>query len=330
MWDSVLGHEQNKEFLRNFLQREARPHALLFCGAEGLGKKKLALEFAKTFLCLNGKGDDGCEACRLLNFADGNVSHPDFILVERLPEKRDLSIEQMRELAKQAAFAPVLSKNKICIVEDADRLTEAAANSFLKLLEEPPAGWLIILLASSEDKLLTTILSRVVKLRFNPLAVADVKKLLLEQGVVESESEVLARISEGSVGTALNLNEQNALEYRQTALSFLEALPLEFPMNYVTDRAWVVKYERAEAMLFVKLLQLLLRDMLFIKTGVTVNLYNCDVQENLTALSGGWQPQGLKKALAATNDAYKALASSVGVKLVMENLAMKIDNFRKE
>lgn len=330
MWDSVLGHEQNKEFLRNFLQREARPHALLFCGAEGLGKKKLALEFAKTFLCLNGKGDDGCEACRLLNFADGNVSHPDFILVERLPEKRDLSIEQMRDLAKQAAFAPVLSKNKICIVEDADRLTEAAANSFLKLLEEPPAGWLIILLASSEDKLLTTILSRVVKLRFNPLAVADVKKLLLERGVAESESEVLARISEGSVGTALNLNEQNALEYRQTALSFLEALPLEFPMNYVTDRAWVVKYERAEAMLFIKLLQLLLRDMLFIKTGVTVNLYNCDVQENLTALSGGWQPQGLKKALAATNDAYKALASSVGVKLVMENLAMKIDNFRKE
>ena len=330
MWDSVLGHEQNKEFLQNFLQREARPHALLFCGAEGLGKKKLALEFAKTFLCLNGKGDDGCEACRLLNFADGNVSHPDFILVERLPEKRDLSIEQMRELAKQAAFAPVLSKNKICIVEDADRLTEAAANSFLKLLEEPPAGWLIILLASGEDKLLTTILSRVVKLRFNPLVVADVKKLLLERGVAESESEVLARISEGSVGTALNLNEQNALEYRQTALSFLEALPLEFPMNYVTDRAWVVKYERAEAMLFVKLLQLLLRDMLFIKTGVTVNLYNCDVQENLTALSGGWQPQGLKKALAATNDAYKALASSVGVKLVMENLAMKIDNFRKE
>ena len=330
MWDSVLGHEQNKEFLQNFLQREARPHALLFCGAEGLGKKKLALEFAKTFLCLNGKGDDGCEACRLLNFADGNVSHPDFILVERLPEKRDLSIEQMRDLAKQAAFAPVLSKNKICIVEDADRLTEAAANSFLKLLEEPPAGWLIILLASSEDKLLTTILSRVVKLRFNPLAVADVKKLLLERGVAAEASEVLARISEGSVGTALNLNEQNALEYRQTALSFLEALPLEFPMNYVTDRTWVVKYERAEAMLFVKLLQLLLRDMLFIKTGVTVNLYNCDVQENLTALSGGWQPQGLKKALAATNDAYKALASSVGVKLVMENLAMKIDNFRKE
>ena len=169
-----------------------------------------------------------------------------------------------------------------------------------------------------------------VKLRFNPLAVADVKKLLLVRGVDADASEVLARISEGSVGTALNLNEQNALEYRQSALSFLEALPLEFPMNYVTDRTWVVKYERAEAMLFVKLLQLLLRDMLFVKTGLTVNLYNCDMQETLATLSDGWKPQGLKKALEAVNDAYKALASSVGVKLVMENLAMKIDNFRKE
>ncbi len=330
MWDSVLGHEQNKEFLRNFLEAQARPHALLFCGAEGLGKKKLALEFAKTFLCLNGKGNDGCEACRLLNFADGNISHPDFIWVERLPDKSGLLIDQMRELNKQAAFAPVLSKNKICIIEDADTMNEAAANSFLKLLEEPPAGWLIILLASSEDKLLTTILSRVVKLRFNPLAVADVKTLLIERGLSSEEGEVLARISEGSVGAALNLHEQNALEYRQAALTFLEALPLALPLNYLAGRAWVEKYERAEAILFVKLLPLLLRDMLFIKTGVTANLYNCDLQENLTALSGGWKPQGLKKALVAVSDAYKALSTSVGVRLVMENLAMKIDNFRKE
>ncbi|MBQ9763626.1 MAG: DNA polymerase III subunit delta' [Phascolarctobacterium sp.] len=330
MWDSVLGHEQNKEFLQNFLKAQARPHALLFCGAEGLGKKKLALEFAKSFLCLNGVGNDGCEACRLLNFADGNVSHPDFIMVERLPEKRELLIDQMRELIKQAAYAPVLSKNKICIIEDADTMREAAANSFLKLLEEPPDGWLIILLASSEDKLLTTILSRVVKLRFNPLAVADVKQLLVERGIADQESEVLARISEGSVGAALNLHQQQALEYRQTAISFLEALPLEMPLNYLAGRTWVEKYERSEAILFVKLLQLLLRDMLFVKIGMTANLYNCDLQEILTALCGGWQPQGLKKALAAVSDAYKALNTTTGVKLILENLAMKIDNFRKE
>ncbi len=330
MWESVLGHEQNKEFLQNFLKTQARPHALLFCGAEGLGKKKLALEFAKTLLCLNGKGEDSCESCRLMNFADGNVSHPDFIFVEKLEGKRDIIIDQIRELIKQAAFAPVLSKNKVCIIDGADIMNEASANSFLKLLEEPPEGWVIILLASNEEKLLSTIMSRVVKLRFNPVLVAQVEKLLVERGVKHAEAEVLARISEGSVGGALNLHEQEALEYRQTALAFLEALPLPMPMNYVAGRAWVEKYELEEAVLFVKLLQLLLRDMLLIKTGVTAELYNCDVQENLQTLSTGWKPQGLKQALLATNDAYKALVSSVGRKLVLENLVMKIDKSRKE
>ena len=86
---------------------------------------------------------------------------------------------------------------------------------------------MIILLASSEDKLLTTILSRVVKLRFNPLAVADVKKLLLARGVDADASEVLARISEGSVGTALNLNEQNALEKMQSSDNFSPNLSIK-------------------------------------------------------------------------------------------------------
>ncbi len=159
---------------------------------------------------------------------------------------------------------------------------------------------------------------------------AQVEKLLSERGVNGTEAAVLARISEGSVGGALNLREQEALEYRQTALAFLEALPLAMPMNYVAGRAWIEKYELEEALLFVKLLQLLLRDMLLVKTGITAELYNCDLQENLQTISVGWQVQGLKQALLATNDAYKALVSSAGRKLVLEALVMKIDKSRKE
>ena len=81
MWDSILGHEQNKDFLIKFLQAESRPHALLFCGEEGLGKRALAQQFAKTLLCLHTDGVDNCESCRLLNFADGNIRHPHFLLL---------------------------------------------------------------------------------------------------------------------------------------------------------------------------------------------------------------------------------------------------------
>ncbi|MDO4921810.1 MAG: DNA polymerase III subunit delta' [Phascolarctobacterium sp.] len=336
MWDNILGHERQKKFLQNYLRADERPHALLFVGAEGLGKKQLALAFAKALLCFNHTGTDGCEACRLLNLEDGNLSHPDFILVQRelnpdTGRLKDISIDQIKELIGKAAFAPVLSPVKVCLVEDADRMSVAAANSFLKLLEEPPAGWVIVLLASAEAKLLTTILSRVVCLRFQPVSAAQVANFLAARGVAAQEAEVLARISEGSVGLALDLQRQKALELRQQALAFAEALPLAMPLNYLAGRVWQQKnFERPQALLFVKLLQLLLRDLLMCKLNLTADLYNCDLREQLQAQSAAWRAAGLKLALAATQEAYAVLESSAGVRMTLEALALKIDQAYKE
>ena len=139
MWDDILGHEQNKEFLARLLQPGNRPHALLFYGPEGIGKKQLALRFAKTFLCQ--KPDEHpcgrCESCRLINLAEHSFAHPDFILVEQEAPGKDLKIEQIKEMSRQAAFAPALSSHKVCVIDAADRMTVEAANSLLKLLEEP-------------------------------------------------------------------------------------------------------------------------------------------------------------------------------------------------
>ena len=136
MWDDILGHEQNKEFLARLLQPGNRPHALLFYGPEGIGKKQLALRFAKTFLCQ--KPDEHpcgrCESCRLINLAEHSFAHPDFILVEQEAPGKDLKIEQIKEMSRQAAFAPALSSHKVCVIDAADRMTVEAANSLLKLL----------------------------------------------------------------------------------------------------------------------------------------------------------------------------------------------------
>ena len=330
MWDSVLGHQQNKDFLMRYLKAAERPHALLFCGGEGLGKRQLAMQFAKTLLCFNGSGADGCDSCRLLNFDDGNLSHPDFILLEPEPGVKSIKIEQIKNLIGQAAFGPTMSTNKVCIVDKADAMTIEAANSFLKLLEEPPEGWVIIMLAASENSLLPTILSRVVKLRFSPVSVNDVEQVLCSRGIRDEEARVLACISEGSVGMALRLNEQGVFDNRRHAQAFLEALPLNAPMNYLSNRSWLDKPDKELALLLVKNLQLLLRDMLFIKIDLTDNLYNCDLQGELAALASPWKTAGLKKALLEVNAAYEALASSVSPKLALEAMALKIDKFRKE
>lgn len=329
MWDSILGHEQNKEFLKKYLQAESRPHALLFCGAEGLGKRALAQQFAKTLLCLHTDGMDGCESCRLLNFADGNISHPDFLLLAPEEDSRNIKIEQVKEFIRQSAFAPVLSKYKVCIVDGADKMTIDAANSFLKLLEEPPQGWVIILIATAENALLPTILSRVVRLRFNPVDVALVKQLLQQQQLTEQEAEVLARVSEGSAGTALALSEQQFFDCRKQALALIEAFPLPSAFNYLGTFNMPDK-DYSQAQLFIKALQVLMRDMLLLKIAASADLYNTDLSDELRKLAVGWQPRQLRGALRKIDDAYKALTESAGIKLTLEAMALQIDVLRKE
>lgn len=334
MWNDVYGHEQIKDFLQNYLTREERPHALLFSGAEGLGKRRLALRFAKSLLCARHSEGDSCESCRLMNLEDGSFAHPDFLLVRREEDSKthrlkDISIDQMRDLNSKAGFAPVLSQNKVCIIEDVDRMGEPAANSFLKLLEEPPAGWVFILLATSCDKLLSTILSRVVHLRFNAIPENVLQQALAEhEEIPAAKREVLARLSEGSLGLALQYNEENIFEYRTQAYSFLEAVPTDGIINYLQGRPWLEKYERREALLFVQMLQLLLRDMLLCRLDVEQKLYNCDLAEELREISGRWQPKNLKKALGEVQQTYIALVTNAGIKLSLEALALKIDMMR--
>lgn len=346
MWNDVYGHEKVKEFLSSYLHREERPHALLFSGAEGLGKRKLALEFAKSLLCFNHSDGDSCEACRLMNLEDGNLSHPDFLHIYREEDPKthrlkDLSIEQIRDLNSKAGFAPVLSENKVCLIEDVDRMGEAAANSFLKLLEEPAAGWVFILTATSPDRLLSTILSRVVHLHFYAIpddllqkALAEYEnsdaKLAEERKIPTQQIPVLARLSEGSLGLAIQYYERKVFNYREQAYSFLEVVPVNGIINYLQGRVWLEKYERPEALLFVQLMQLLLRDMLMCCLGNTRDLYNCDLVNELSSLSKKWKIKSLKQALEVVGQTYVALVANTSIKLALEAMALKIEKLSKE
>lgn len=336
MWDNIIGHARQKEFLQHYLTAEERPHALLFAGAAGLGKKQLALEFAKALLCCKHTGSDFCESCRLMNVQDGKLNHPDFFLLQREEDektgrRKDISKEQILDLIGKAAFAPVLSSAKACIIEDADRMTAVAANAFLKLLEEPPAGWVFVLLATDENRMLTTIMSRVICLRFQPVELAQLEVFLQARGIPAQEAGALARIGEGSAGAALQLAQEDLWKWRRQALAFLEALPLELPLNFLAGRAWQQKnFERPPALLFVTLLQLLLRDLLMCKLDLEDNIYNCDEGSRLRVLAGGWSCEGLKRALASARETYSSLENSAGVRMALEAMALKIDQAYKE
>jgi len=322
MFEDILGNDNIKKFLKNYLTSENHPHALLFVGNPGLGKGLLAKEFAKALLCNSINGRDDCQSCR--QFQAG--VHPDFVEIGLLEDKKFLSIEQMRELIAGSAFAPVLGKRKVILINDVDLLKLEGANAILKLLEEPPESWTIILIATHEDRLLPTILSRVVTLRFAPLRVEEIEQAFLRRIDDVEQARVYARIADGSIGMAIKLYEKDALELRNGAMNLLSNLPTRYPLNLACNTFFKLengrKFERDEAILWLRLWQLLLRDVLLIKFGLG-DLANIDLQFELNKFAANVTREGLEKALLEVERANRDLFASVSVKQVFEQLVME-------
>lgn len=331
MWDEVLGHQQNKEFLQKLLKPGSRPHALLFYGMGGIGKKMLALHFAKTFLCKSaGKKPCGiCESCRLMDIENNSFAHPDFYLLTAEEAGKDIKIEQVKEMAKQAAFAPVLSEHKVCIIDDAGQMTAEAANSLLKLLEEPPPGWLFILITQQAERLLPTVLSRVVRLRFDAPDTSAVRQILKANGITQN-AQVLAALAGGSPGRALSYNQADIFALRREALDLLKKLPLQNPFGYIAALGWGEKYDRAAALLLTEQFIYLLRDVLLLQSGAGGQLYNTDIMAGLDGIAVDWPLHTARQGVNAAQEAWQNINKNVSAKNVLEALVLKLDLLRKE
>lgn len=348
MWQTVQGHEQNKKFLERIIIEGKRTPALLFYGVPGIGKKKLALEFAKTFLCYQTdinfeqscsakeavgtlscetSSECRCNSCRA--FAGQN--HPDFILVTQQQAGKDIVLEQIKEIARQAAFAPRLSTHKVCIIDAADFMNPAAANSLLKLLEEPPAYWLFILLAETTDKLLPTILSRVIKLRFAPLPEAVVVQELRAKYVhlTALSAQTIARLSGGSLGMAFRLADDESLKWRDFGILLLEQLPTKLPLQLVGSLEWLDKITNQEGLLFTELLLYLIRDGLFVREGLQSELLNLDIATRLEVCFTSWSERELQSLIPIVQNSYQGLVDKTGTKAVLETMILNMNSIRK-
>jgi DNA polymerase-3 subunit delta' len=158
-------------------------------------------------------------------------------MVSRPAEQLDLPIQMMRELGEKMSLKPARGRGKVAIVDDADYLTPGAANSFLKTLEEPPPHSLLILVGSTPELQLATIISRCQVVRFRPLPDALVAELLREQGVEDpAQAQRLARVSGGSPGLASALAEPALWEFRNT---LVQALTAAQPDSVALGQAWM-------------------------------------------------------------------------------------------
>jgi DNA polymerase-3 subunit delta' len=275
-FSEIIGHTKQLESLRLALAAGRLHHAYLFLGPEGVGKRTIALSLAKSIYCDEARNDFCGQCVNCARIADRN--HPDVRLIKPLAGKKEISIQQIREVEKELNFRSFSGKRKIIIIDPAAIMNIPAQNALLKTLEEPPQDSLLFLLAPNGGNVLPTVRSRCLRISFAPLPrglVADY--LISKRGTAPEKGRLLAAMSMGSLGTAVSLDGSALLDMRR---GWIEALGSLGAGDYraAINAAEALSAEREESLQFLEWLESWYRDLLVYGiTRDTAELINLDM-----------------------------------------------------
>lgn len=345
MFDKFISNNHIKEILRRMLAKERVPRSLLFAGIEGVGKKQFALELAKSFICVNRQGTEACDRCAACRRADNFnfprpddrdahqevifSEHPDIGMV--IPYKNGILVDAIRDLEKEANFRPYEAKARIFIIDDADKLNSAqknAANALLKTLEEPTPTTYLFLVTSRPDSLLQTIVSRCQTIRFAPIETDAIQqKILAGQKFSPVEAELVARLSAGSIGRALDFDLQKFRARRETMMNALQSLdgkPNHLSLLKIGEEITDAK-NKDDYEFYLEILQTLIRDVWAIKTGAPDKSFvNVDLRPALQKLALNSDSRRLAAWLSEIENLRATLAVNVNRKIATDALFVEM------
>ena len=220
-------------------QSQEMTHAWLFTGPPGSGRSNAALAFAAALVCRNG----GCNNCTDCNTAMSG-SHADVELIKT--EGLSIKIDEVRELITRASWSPAVGNYRVVVIEDADRLTESAANALLKAIEEPGLRTVWLLCAPSSTDVLPTIRSRTRSLVLRTPSVAAVAKLLEKEKFSPAMADFAARVSQGHIGRARHLAKSEEARTRRQAILKISLLITDISSAFKAAQV-LVEAAKAEA-----------------------------------------------------------------------------------
>lgn len=317
----ITGQQRVIRLLRQALTQHHLPHAFLFTGVEGVGKRSTALVLAKAVNCDNGDGADSCGHClSCRKAASGN--HPDIFTIKR--DGPFIKIEQIRALQRRLRFRPLEARFRVIIVEDAQNMKAEAANALLKVLEEPPAGNLIILTATDTTALLPTIVSRCLHLPFQPLATAEIADYLRrERGVTPEQADVIAGLAGGSLSRAATLLDEEQLARRRWLLEIVAKVH----KSQVTDllaAAQLWQGENEDLKKDLEWLKTWTRDLLVqhMKAVDRNGLINGDFAEEVTEVAQEFRPDHLLEMFELICTVQGAISYNINKRLSLEALLL--------
>ncbi len=351
----LIGNHHIKSFLIESFFRDNMAGTYIFHGPDNLGKTTAAVFFAKILLCEQNRQDSGilpcgqCPSCRQFRLLtakdrepedDGESdsgqetisSHGDFHLVKKEKDKKNISIEQVREIIKILGMSSFLNSYKIGIIKHAETLSEAAANALLKTLEEPKDKVVVILILSDLEKLPLTIQSRAQLLEFKPVRFEDIYEYLIgDKKIPRSQARNISRLSLGRPALAMKFLENR--DFFDTYVSRMQVF-LDFFGHDINERIKAIDAilprglsgleQAAIARRLLEIWQGVVRDMALVGLGNRDLTQHELAEDRIAALSGKYPPAKLFGLFDRIEQAGAYLDANVSPKLVLENVAMNI------
>ena len=324
----IIGHERAKTLLQTAIARDRLAHAYLLHGTDRIGKRLLAIRFAQALLCdgaVSPAGTDGCGGCRSCRQVDAQT-HPDFSVIRPDAEQANpqIKIEQIREIEQLLIYRPLIGDRKICVIDDADRMTIGAANALLKTLEEPPDHSLFLLITSRASALPVTIRSRCQALRLTPPARTQIEAaVILRRNLPPPEARFVAVLSDGQLGRALelDLDEEKARQREYTSLLIPAALGSIGTLLSTAET--LAKTDRAgDALAW---LQGWLRDLLmFAVTGASDDILDQDRRRTLTSLASTVHVDVLTDLLEEIETLERQVHRHLNLHMALENILLRV------
>jgi len=223
--DDIIGNKKICEMLEKSYAQDKLSHAYLFDGPEHIGKKTLALNFCKM----------------ILKSLDQDIEkNPDIIVITPYEEKKEIVVDQIRELEKNLSFSPFISEYKVAIIDQADKMTEEASNALLKTLEEPSKTTILILITANSGKMLETIRSRCQIFKFLPIKKEELRKHFAKEIENEKDLEMIMEVSGYKPGKIIEVIKDK--DVKKELMDELEYL------SEISKRGSAERMDRAEAM----------------------------------------------------------------------------------
>lgn len=312
------------EHLCSYIAQKRVPQALLITGNKGLGKQQLAHQFATALLCAtpqaSGTACGHCSSCLLVN-AD---THPDFIQIQPEEPGKGIGIGQIRSLISRLTLKPQFETQRVVIVNPADKMNNAAANAFLKCLEEPTERTSIILITEKPAKLPATIISRCQKLAVvtpdKDVAVKWLAEIMQCDAATNKALQLNVSLAQGAPLLAREYANDQILALRNECFDTWIAIAKQLKSPVIIAEDW----HKLPASPLIFWMTSWVIDLIkcFYQTKVA-NLYNPDLNEQIQELSRRLELKGLYKLYDLLLSARQRLDTQINKQLLFEEILIQ-------